>query len=85
MFMRKIGRRIYTITAKGQKLDNNGDFSDAKYTILSSTDDFTLEDITKHLRKRERDQSITINELDVSSNYYKMEVEQFVRAAEITD
>lgn len=84
MFIKKIGRRIYTIECHGQRLENN---SFVPYIgIVHVTENLpTLDDLTKHLRKRENDQTIVISSVDVDSSYYKMTVSDFIIYAERTE
>lgn len=84
MYIKKIGRRINTITCYGKRLRDN-EFEDFCAVVITSENMPTLEDLTKHLRKRERDQTLVVNKIDVDSSYYKMSVEDFIQKAERTD
>ena len=84
MFIKKIGRRINTITCEGQHIVDD-EFRPFTAVVHTAENLPTLEDLTKHLRKRERDQTIVINKIDVSKAYYKMSVEDFIIHAERTD
>lgn len=84
MFIRKIGRRIYTITCEGQHIEND-EFKPFTAVVHTTENLPTLEALTKHLRKRENDQTIVINKVDVAKSYYKMPVQDFIMYAERTD
>lgn len=84
MYISKIGRRINTITCYGHRLKDN-EFVNYSGVVVTTENLPTLEDVTKHLRKKEHDETIIINKVDVDRGYYRMTVDDFMKYAERTD
>ena len=84
MHIKKIGRRIYSYTCKGQCLIDR-EFKPYCDTVFMTENGATVEDLTTYLRKRSRDSSIVINEIEIKSAYYKMDVDTFIAYATKTD
>lgn len=80
--MKSIGRRIVTTCCHGQMLDNNGEFSDFTAQLVG---DYSPERATRALRREYKDSTITINNVDKTSAYYKMRLDEFMRAAKRID
>lgn len=80
--MKSIGRRIATTRCHGQILDTNGEFSDFTAQLVG---DYSAERATRALRREYKDSTITINNVEKTSTYYKMRLDEFMKAAKPTD
>ena len=80
--MKSIGRRITITQCHGQRLTGTGEFCDFFATLIG---DYTPERATRALRREFKDSSITINAVERESAYYKMRLDEFIKAAKITD
>lgn len=81
MYIKKIGRRINTITCYGHRLKDD-EFVNYAGVVLTTENLPTLEQLTKHLRKKEQDETIIITKIDVDKAYYRLPVDDFIKYAE---
>ena len=80
--MASIGRRIKITECNGQRVNEAGEFEDFHVTLFGS---YTPERATRRLRREYHDTSITINQVEESSAYHKMDIEKFIAESERVD
>lgn len=78
--MRSIGRSFYWSNCNGQKYNYETDeFEDFSFTILGN---YTPIRATNYARRKFKDSSIVITNVEIERHYHKMSAEKFLQESE---
>ena len=81
--MEKVIKRTVTATmCLGQRLNALGEFEDFDATLFRRT---TAAGATKYLRRKHKDETITINHVETVTDTYELSFEDFLRHAKLVD
>lgn len=79
---RTIKRTVTATLCLGQRLNALGEFEDFDATLFRR---ITAAGATKYLRRKHKDETITINRVETVTDTYELSFEDFVRHARLVD